>query len=139
MYIRPLCCRRLILATVVGLTCTHFVTASDEPTLTKEQIKQFLLTAKVVKSEQAKKGITQTLRLTLSDGTLTHDASFQKIDEHKPRMELAGGTERALSILTNTTSLLISWLSCLAWTTSCRYMSSANGKAIRARSVGGCR
>jgi hypothetical protein len=78
---------------VVGLTCTHFVTASDEPTLTKEQIKQFLLTAKVVKSEQSKKGITQTSRLTLSDGTVTHDASFQSIDEHKPTMQLASGTE----------------------------------------------
>ena len=93
MYILPLRWWRLILATVLCLTCTGFVTASDEPNLTKEQIKQFLLTAKVVKSQEAKKGITQTLRLTLSDGTVTHDASFQKIDEHKPRMELAGGTE----------------------------------------------
>jgi hypothetical protein len=93
MYVLDSRWRRLILATVVCLTCTRFVTASNEPTLTKEQIKQFLLTAKVVKSEEAKKGITQTLRLTLSDGTVTHDASFQKIDEHKPRMELASGTE----------------------------------------------
>src|SRR6202140_2854056 len=93
MYVLDLRWRRLILATVVCLTCTRWVTASDEPTLTKEQIKQFLLTAKVVKSEQAKKGITQTLRLTLSDGTVTHDRSFQTIDEHKPRMELASGTE----------------------------------------------
>jgi hypothetical protein len=93
MYILPLRWWRLILATAVCLTFPSFVTASDEPTLNKEQITQFLLTAKVVKSEQAKKGITQTLRLTLSDGTMTHDASFQKIDEHKPRMELASGTE----------------------------------------------
>jgi hypothetical protein len=93
MYVLDLRWRRLILATVVCLTCTRFVAASDEPILTTEQIKQFLLTAKVVKSEQAKKGITQTLRLTLSDGTVTHDASFQKIDEHKSRMELASGTE----------------------------------------------
>jgi len=93
MYIPPLRWRRLILATVVGLTSTHFVTASDEPILTKEQIKQFLLTAKVVKSEQSKKGITQTSRLTLSDGTVTHDASFQKIDEHKATLQLASGTE----------------------------------------------
>ena len=42
--------RRLILAAVVCLTCRLFVTASDEPTLSKEQIKQFLLTAKVVNS-----------------------------------------------------------------------------------------
>jgi hypothetical protein len=93
MHITGLQFKRLILAMAMCLTCTRFVTASDEPTLTKEQIKQFLLAAKVVKSEQAKKGITQTLRLTLSDGTVTHDASFQTIDEHKPRMELASGTE----------------------------------------------
>jgi hypothetical protein len=93
MYILPLRWRRLILATIVFLTCACFVTASDEPTLTKEQIKQFLLTAKVVKSEQAKKGITNTLRLTLTDGTVTHDASFQPIDEHTPSKQLASGTE----------------------------------------------
>ena len=85
--------RRLIVGAVVCLTCTPFVTASDEPTLTKEQIKQFLLTAKVVNSQEAKKGITNTLRLTLTDGTVTHDASFQSIDEHKATMQLASGTE----------------------------------------------
>ena len=93
MYILPLRWRRLILAAVVCLTCTRFVTASDEPTLTKEQITQFLLTAKVVKSEHTKKGITEPWRLTLTDGTVTHDASFQTIDEHKPSMQLASGTE----------------------------------------------
>ena len=93
MYVLDLRWRRLILATVVCLTCTHFVAASDEPTLTKEQIKQFLLTAKVLKSEHTKKGITEPWRLTLSDGTVTHDASFQTIDEHKPSMQLASGTE----------------------------------------------
>jgi hypothetical protein len=86
--------RRLVLAAVVGcLTCPLFVSASDEPTLTREQIKNFLLTAKVVKSERAKKGVTETWRLTLTDGTLTHDASFQPINEHKPKMQLASGTE----------------------------------------------
>src|SRR5216684_5658074 len=93
MYILPVRWRRLILPTVVCLTCTHFVTASDEPTLTKEQIKQFLLTAKVVSSRHTARGITEPWRLTLTDGTVTHDASFQAIDEHKPRMELASGTE----------------------------------------------
>jgi hypothetical protein len=83
--------RRVILAAVVCLTCQLFVVASDEPTLTKEQIKHFLLTAKVVNSREAKKGITHTLRLTLSDGTITHDASFQALDEHKHEMKLATG------------------------------------------------
>jgi hypothetical protein len=84
---------RLIFVAVVCLTCGLFAVAADEPTLTKEQIKQFLLTAKVVRSQTAKKGITQTHRLTLSDGTVTHDASFQTIDEHKSQKELAKGIE----------------------------------------------
>jgi hypothetical protein len=83
----------LILAMAVCLTCRLFAIAADEPTLTKDQIKQFLITAKVVASREAKKGITGTVRLTLSDGTITHDASFQSIDEHKAKVELASGTE----------------------------------------------
>ena len=85
--------RGSILATVVCLTCRLFAVASDEPTLTKEQIKQFLLSAKVVNSQRSKKGITHPWRLTLSDGTVTHDTSFQSIDEHKASMQLDAGTE----------------------------------------------
>ncbi len=87
--------RRQLMAgvVVVCLSCARFFAGSSEPTLTKEQIKQFLLTAKVVKSERSKKGIADTWRLTLSDGTLTHDASFQSIDEHRPKMQLASGPE----------------------------------------------
>jgi hypothetical protein len=83
--------RRLFLGAAACLVCGLFTFAGDEPNLTKEQIKQFLVTAKVVKSQQAKKGITNTSRLTLSDGTITHDASFQPIDEHKTEMKLASG------------------------------------------------
>jgi hypothetical protein len=82
---------RLILVAVACLTYQLFLVAADEPTLTKEQIKQFLLTAKVVNSHDAKKGITHTSRVTLSDGTVTHDASFQPIDEHKREMKLSTG------------------------------------------------
>ena len=89
----PMRWRWLLLAALLCLTCRPFAVAADEPTLTKEQIKQFLLTAKVVHHEVAKKGITHTSRLTLSDGTITHDASFQPIDEHKPKMELSSGIE----------------------------------------------
>jgi len=85
--------RGLILAVVVCLAYPLFAVAADEPTLTTDQIKQFLLTAKVVHSQDAKKGITHTKRLTLSDGTITHDASFQNIDEHKREMKTATGTE----------------------------------------------
>lgn len=73
--------------------CQLSAVAADEQTLTKEQIKQFLTTAKVVKSQESKKGITHPTRLTLYDGTITHDASFQMIDEHKEMKQLGIGTE----------------------------------------------
>lgn len=85
--------RRLVLATVVCLASRLPVIASDAPALTKEQMEQFLLTARVVKSQQSKKGITNPWRLTLTDGTVTHDASFQDVDEHKASIQLASGTE----------------------------------------------
>lgn len=75
---------KLLAASVALLICPVRFTATDQPAPSKEQIKHFLLTAKVVDSRTSKKGITHTERLTLSDGTLTHDASFQPIDEHKP-------------------------------------------------------
>lgn len=85
--------RGLILATaIVYLTCVPVVIASDDATLTKEQIRQFLLTAKVVASKQSGKGVTNPWRLTLSDGTVTHDASFQPVNVEKPRQQLANGT-----------------------------------------------
>jgi hypothetical protein len=64
---------------------------SNEPKLTEEQKKDFLLNAKVVNSHQLGVGITHPWRLTLSDGTLTHDAAFQSVDEHKTVMKLADG------------------------------------------------
>jgi hypothetical protein len=83
--------KRLILVAVVCLILPCLVMAADESAPNKEQIKHFLLTAKVVGSKQTAKGVTQPWRLTLSDGTLTHDASFQAIDEHKTNVTLASG------------------------------------------------
>ena len=85
--------RRLAVAALLCLICTCIVRAADEPTLTKEQIKNFLLTAKIVKSQRTSKGITNPWRLTLTDGTVTHDASFQPIEEHQAVKQLASGTE----------------------------------------------
>ncbi len=82
---------RLIAAALVCFIFSPLVRADDEPALTKDQIKNFLLTAKVVKSERSKKGVTAPWKLTLSDGTLTHDASFQAVDEHRSMARLASG------------------------------------------------
>ena len=81
--------RESILTALVCLTCQLFMVAADESTLTTDQIKQFLLTAKVLKSQEAAGGITHSSRLTLSDGTITHDASFQAVNEHAAQKDLA--------------------------------------------------
>lgn len=51
--------------------------------LTRDQQAEFLRTAAVIAAAQTSKGITQPYRLTLSDGTLTHDAHFQSVDQQK--------------------------------------------------------
>src|SRR5207247_6205397 len=77
------------------LSLTGLVLASDspstEPKLTEEQERDFLLHAKVIKSKQSSKGVTSPWRLTLSDGTLTHDAIFQPVDERKNSMSFGTG------------------------------------------------
>jgi hypothetical protein len=90
--LQPIWLRLLIMAAVCGIFPV-MLRSTDEPTLSKEQIERFLLTAKVIKNRESNKGITHTSRLTLSDGTLTHDASFQTIDEHKAEMHFASGVE----------------------------------------------
>jgi len=66
---------------------------SSPKRLTEDQQLQFLLTAKVGRTRNAAQGITGTLRATLSDGRLTHDASIQSIDESKTTYQTAMGTE----------------------------------------------
>lgn len=71
----------LIFAIAVCLLCPSVVGAADKPTFTRKQIRQFLLNAEVVGSRQDPRGIAHPWRLTLSNGTVTHDASFQSRDE----------------------------------------------------------
>jgi hypothetical protein len=54
---------------------------------------QFLKKAKVVRTRGVSVGVTGTMRATLSDGALTHDASIQTVDEYKQRFEGTQGTE----------------------------------------------
>src|ERR1051325_11860961 len=51
----------------------HFLRAADS--LTWQQKEDFLLKGKITHVAESKKGVTGTLRVTLSDGKLTHDAS----------------------------------------------------------------
>ena len=51
-----------------------------QPVLTLEQMEDFLLNAKILKTREINKGITGTQRATLSDGQVTHDAQIQTVD-----------------------------------------------------------
>lgn len=66
-------------------------TGNTGDNLTEEQQADFLLKAKVIRSSQTAKGVTLPYRLTLTDGTITHDGGFQAIDEMKPQMQFADG------------------------------------------------
>jgi len=94
MRVTGLRCAALGLGVLVWLSssvCHAFPDQPADANLSKEQIKQFLLTAKVIKSKQSSIGITHPYRLTLSDGNITHDASFQSVDEHKSMEEFSSG------------------------------------------------
>jgi len=66
--------------------------APSPQALSTERKRDFLLTAKVIKSRQGGKGVTLPFRLTLTDGTLTHDASFSTVDERALMKVFSDGT-----------------------------------------------
>jgi len=85
---------RLAVSLFVGLTLlvgpsTFAQTAT--PDLTTDQIRDFLSKAKIIKSRDIGKGVTSPKRLTLTDGTFTHDAAFQSIDDKSTMANLTGG------------------------------------------------
>lgn len=57
------------------------------------EIERFLLEGRVVKTRSAGKGVTNSLRATLTLGTFTHDAQIQTIDEKKTTGPSSQGTE----------------------------------------------
>jgi hypothetical protein len=59
--------------------------------LDKEGVRRFLLSGEIIKAEEIGKGLTRPWRLTLTDGRLTHDASFQDIDIRVQEAGFAGG------------------------------------------------
>jgi hypothetical protein len=65
--------------------------AAADDLRTREDIAAFMRSAKVTAVRESSKGVTRPLRLTLSDGTTTHDASFQAVEERKALMKGANG------------------------------------------------
>lgn len=72
----------LVCVVLLGLATD---TAAQAPPAVDQQL-VFLQTAKVIATRPIGKGITGALRVTLSDGGLTHDAAFQSVDE-SPRID----------------------------------------------------
>jgi hypothetical protein len=56
-------------------------------------IEAFLAKARVIRTQGVAKGVTGSLRVTLTDGTLTHDAHVQMIDESRVQYATRAGVE----------------------------------------------
>ena len=65
---------------VVWLACASSAWSQDHG-FTQAEMREFLLAAEVVGSQETGTGTTKPSRLTLTDGTHTHDGLFQTIDE----------------------------------------------------------
>lgn len=63
------------------------------PGLSVEEQRAFLAAADIVDWKEASKGVTKPLKMTLTNGTLTHHAAFQRVDVRKSRAELSTGAE----------------------------------------------
>ena len=61
--------------------------------LSREQMEEFLRTARIVRIRELSQGITRSQRATLTDGELTHDAQVQAIDVAQSSFTTPQGTE----------------------------------------------
>jgi len=57
--------------------------AADVTSLSDAEMERFLSTARVIRTRGTSKGVTGSLRATLTDGKLTHDAQIQTVDISK--------------------------------------------------------
>lgn len=60
--------------------------AAERPKLSREEQERFLLEAEIVGQERIPVGVTGSVRVTLSDGTLTHDAHVQTVDFYRRKL-----------------------------------------------------
>jgi hypothetical protein len=92
----------LPLVVVLGAALALWVAAplsAEEPAPSTDVQIAFLKSAKVVQSRPIGKGVTGALRLTLSDGSLTHDAAFQSVDQRSSAQDIREGNRRAGELL----------------------------------------
>jgi hypothetical protein len=80
-------------APAVRAAAAQEAAAQPTPQLSDAEIEKFLTEARVVRTRNVGKGVTNSLRATLSDGTITHDAHIQIVDESRTTGPSARGTE----------------------------------------------
>jgi hypothetical protein len=88
-----------LLAPTLSYAQTTAPAAAPAAELSVAQIKDFLKNAKVVRQRGTPKGVTAPKRLTLSNGTIEHDAVFQAIEDRKTVAELGGGGRQQVTEL----------------------------------------
>ena len=67
--------------------------APEVTSLSDAEMERFLRTARVVRTRGTSKGVTGSLRATLTDGQLTHDAQIQTVDISKREFQGQRGVE----------------------------------------------
>jgi hypothetical protein len=90
--------RRLFVESVAGSAWCRLVRAQETGTVTERlltaaEVEQFLKTAEIIKTRGTKVGVTAPVRVTLSDGSITHDAHVQRVDESKHTFQSQQGVE----------------------------------------------
>jgi hypothetical protein len=71
----------------------HETKVSSQPKLSRAEMEEFLMNAKVVERKNLSMGITNSQRATLDDGRLKHDAHIQIVDIQKATYQTATRTE----------------------------------------------
>jgi hypothetical protein len=85
----------LVFAIGVATAVAQNAPDATRPALTGPEMEAFLLNGKIVGRGRETKGVTAALRVTLTDGRLTHDAQVQDVDIYKP---LFNATRKATEI-----------------------------------------
>jgi len=86
---------RAVLLTLVALVAAPWPsaaqTASTAPavaSLNPSEMEKLLIGGDIVKKKESSKGVTQAYKVTLSNGTVTHDAQVQNVDIEKALFEV---------------------------------------------------
>ena len=85
-----------VVVATLGLTASALAgqgKATSTPQLSTAEMETFLQKARIMDKRDAGAGVTGSLRVTLSDGKLTHDAHVQFVDITKPVFEAGQHTE----------------------------------------------